>query len=163
MLHKKIVYRKLDVSFPPKWPIHILSKETLFFRKIPFASNLKVVVVIVLTLINFTFFFNILVFFNGKIYPYLVKNTFIQESGTLWNEKHKLSAKSWGSGGRVSRSFVSFLHAPKVNGHIFCSGTVVPLVTWYTVKKLILDPYEARRKEKVGLFVEPISCILSKK
>jgi len=27
-------------------------------------------------------------------------------------------------------------------------GTVVPLLAWFTVKKLLLDPYEARRKEK---------------
>merc|ERR1719312_2076196 len=27
-------------------------------------------------------------------------------------------------------------------------GTVVPLLTWFTVKKLILNPYEARRKER---------------
>ena len=27
-------------------------------------------------------------------------------------------------------------------------GTVTPLLTWFTIKKLLVDPYERRKKEK---------------
>ena len=78
--------------------------------------------------------------------------------------KLKLSAKSWGREWEGFKVLCNFFYVlPKLTAIYLCSGTVVPLVTWYTVKKLILDPYEARRKEKVGLFVEPIFCFWSKK
>ena len=34
-------------------------------------------------------------------------------------------------------------------------GTIVPLVAWFTLKKLILDPLEAQRKQEVKSKAQP--------
>ena len=39
----------------------------------------------------------------------------------------------------------------QLNHRLVCPGTVTPLLAWLTVKRLVVDPYQARKREQEQL------------